>query len=199
MFGSIGITELILIAGIALMVLGPDKFPEFAKLAMRSMRDVRKYVADAQHEIAKELDPMKKSLNEVSKIDPEAYLDNLIGDNDDDDDADDDGSVNLEPELTPEELQSATQDLSEDWDGDVDMSDSKQEHVTSEQSDAGKSNDSISQDELVQYNPYGEESEGADPYGTRAGSAHESELSEEASPDVEEDRMEEDTTGRLDG
>jgi len=33
MFGSIGFTELILIAGVALMVLGPEKFPEFAKMA----------------------------------------------------------------------------------------------------------------------------------------------------------------------
>ena len=46
MFGSIGVMELVLIAGVALMVLGPDKFPEFAKMAARLVRDLRSYGTD---------------------------------------------------------------------------------------------------------------------------------------------------------
>ncbi|HIF05099.1 MAG TPA: preprotein translocase, partial [Candidatus Poseidoniales archaeon] len=59
MFGSIGVFEIVLIAGLALMILGPDKFPEFAKISMRTVRDIRKYMSDAQRDIASELNPLK--------------------------------------------------------------------------------------------------------------------------------------------
>lgn len=110
MFGSIGMLEIALIAGVALMVLGPEKFPEFAKLSMRTVRDIRKYVSDAQREIATELNPLKKELNEFKKVDVEDYVENLIGDDTTAGDDDDDGSINLEPDASviddwyPEEL-----------------------------------------------------------------------------------------------
>jgi Tat protein translocase TatB subunit len=195
MFGSIGITELIVIAGIALIVLGPDKFPEFAKLAIRSMRDIRKYVADAQQEIAKELDPMKKKLDEASKIDPEAYLENLVGDSNDDED---DDSINPEPEFSDEELQAATDNLTEDWDGGVDMSDSRQEHEGGGSVDE-EDTTSLSQEELVEYDPYAGESESADPYGVRSGSASDQESSEDIEAEAGDDPVELEETERLDG
>ena len=79
MFGSIGITEMMIFAGITLVILGPDKFPEFAKIVARTVKDVRGYVSEAQREIAKELSPVKKELEKLKKIDPEEYIDKLTG------------------------------------------------------------------------------------------------------------------------
>ena len=105
MFGSIGVIELIIIAGVALMVLGPDKFPEFAKMAARLVRDLRSYGNEIQREITKEMKPMQKELDDLTKIDPEKYIDSLIGDEEDDED--DDGSINLEPDPSAMELYGA--------------------------------------------------------------------------------------------
>jgi len=84
MFGSIGFTELILIAGVALMVLGPEKFPEFAKMAARFVKDIRSYANEIQREVAKEIKPMTKELQDLRKIDPEKYLDKLTGGDEED-------------------------------------------------------------------------------------------------------------------
>ena len=100
MFGSIGVFEIIIIAGIALMVLGPEKFPEFAKMAARLVRDIRSYGSEIQSEIAKEIKPMQKELDDLSKIDPEKYIDSLVGGDEDDED----DSINLEPDLSAMEL-----------------------------------------------------------------------------------------------
>ena len=104
MFGSIGFIELIIIAGVALMVLGPDKFPEFAKMAARLVRDLRSYGQEIQSEIAKEIKPVQKELNDLTKIDPEKYIDSLIGDEEDDED---DGTINPEPDPSAMELYGA--------------------------------------------------------------------------------------------
>lgn len=96
MFGSIGIFEIVMVAGVALLVLGPEKFPEFAKLSMRTMRDVRKYISDAQRDIANELDPLKKEIGDIRRVDVEDYVDRLVHDDDDEDD--DSTPYNPEPE-----------------------------------------------------------------------------------------------------
>lgn len=75
---GIGIGEMALIAIIALVVIGPDKFPDFAKIALRTVRDLRGYVDDIQNEISKELKPVKKEFNQLSKYDPEKYIDALM-------------------------------------------------------------------------------------------------------------------------
>ena len=103
MFGSIGIFEIIIIAGIALMVLGPEKFPEFAKMAARLVRDIRSYGSEIQREIAKEIKPMKKELEDLSKIDPEKYIDSLVGDDKDDED----DAINPEPDPSAVEIYGA--------------------------------------------------------------------------------------------
>ncbi len=100
MFGSIGIFEIIIIAGIALMVLGPEKFPEFAKMAARLVRDIRSYGSEIQREISKEIKPVQKELDDLTKINPEKYIDSLIGD---DEDKKDD-AINPEPDLSAMEL-----------------------------------------------------------------------------------------------
>lgn len=92
MFGSIGIFELIIIAGIALMVLGPERFPEFAKMAARFVRDVRSYAGDVQREISKEIRPVQDELRDLQRIDPERYLESLMEEEDEEDQ-----TINPEP------------------------------------------------------------------------------------------------------
>lgn len=74
---GIGFSEMVLIAGIALVVIGPEKFPDFAKLVIRTVRDLRGYVDDVKTEVTKELTPIKKEMDQLSKIDPEKYIDSL--------------------------------------------------------------------------------------------------------------------------
>jgi sec-independent protein translocase protein TatB len=74
---GIGPGEMILIAGIALVVIGPERFPEFAKIVMRTFRDLRGYVDDVKGELRKELQPVKKEIDDVSRYKPEDYIDAL--------------------------------------------------------------------------------------------------------------------------
>lgn len=90
MFG-IGFPEMIIIAGIALVVIGPEKFPDFAKIVMRTIRDVRGYVDEARQEINKELKPLKKEMDKLSRIDTEEYLEKLIPSDSEDEDEDEKG------------------------------------------------------------------------------------------------------------
>ncbi|MCH7910839.1 MAG: twin-arginine translocase TatA/TatE family subunit [Candidatus Hydrogenedentes bacterium] len=115
MFGSIGITELLLIAAIALMFLGPEKFPEFAKIMARTIRDIRGYVQDAQKDIAKELKPIKKELDDLSKIDPEAYLDKLAESGEDEDES----PPNVEPDTSSLSFDLDTEEEGESIDGTI--------------------------------------------------------------------------------
>ena len=76
---GLGITELIIIAGIALIVIGPEKFPEFAKIVTHTIRDVRGYVEDVQKDLSKELKPVQKEVNKLSRYSAEDYIDSLTG------------------------------------------------------------------------------------------------------------------------
>ncbi len=93
MLSSIGMFEMILIAGIALMVLGPEKFPQVAKVAIRTFRDFKKYMSEAQRDIANELNPMKDELNSIKKVDVEDYVEKLLGTDDSETDEDSNGDV----------------------------------------------------------------------------------------------------------
>lgn len=95
MFGSIGITEILIIAALALIFLGPEKFPEVAKMAARFVRDVRGYVQEAQNEITKELRPVQDELKKISKTDTEAYFNKLA------DLAEEDEDTEILPEPDP--------------------------------------------------------------------------------------------------
>lgn len=79
MFGNIGMTELLIIAGVALIFLGPDKFPGHAKIAMRFIRDIRTYWDEAKRDIMEELKPIKKELRELERYRPEEVIDRLVG------------------------------------------------------------------------------------------------------------------------
>lgn len=80
MFGTIGFTEILVIAAVALVILGPDKFPGHAKIAMRFIRDIRGYWDEAKRDLAQELKPVKKEIKELEKYKPEDYLDTMITD-----------------------------------------------------------------------------------------------------------------------
>ncbi len=83
MFG-IGFFEALVLAAIGLLVLGPEQFPKFAKMAARFVRDVRSYANEVQNEIAKDLVPLTKELNDLRRISPEKYLDKLMKEDEDD-------------------------------------------------------------------------------------------------------------------
>ena len=59
---DIGLGELIGIAVVALIVLGPEKLPRYAADAARMLRTVRKMASDARNEVTKELGPELSSL-----------------------------------------------------------------------------------------------------------------------------------------
>ena len=74
---GIGPTELLLIAGVALVVIAPEKFPDFAKIVMRTIRDVRGYVDEAKRELTEELRPVKDEMRELSRYNPEDYIESM--------------------------------------------------------------------------------------------------------------------------
>jgi len=77
MFGNLGLSEIVIIGAIALVVMGPEKFPEFVKIALRAYRDVRGYVDDIKREMAEELHPIKKEIQQLARYNPEEYIETL--------------------------------------------------------------------------------------------------------------------------
>ncbi len=75
MFESIGFSEMLLIAVIALIVLGPEKFPEYAKIFLRATRDLQGYIQGIREDLAKEVNPLKGELEKLKRQDPEKLLD----------------------------------------------------------------------------------------------------------------------------
>jgi len=71
--------EMVIIAGVALVVIGPERFPEFAKIVLRTVRDLRGYVDEAKRDISKELKPVQKEIEKLSRYNPEDYIDSLTG------------------------------------------------------------------------------------------------------------------------
>jgi Sec-independent protein translocase protein TatA len=69
--------EIILIMGVALVFLGPEKFPVFAKVIMHAYRDFTHYKDEIMREVTKELAPVRKELKELSRFNPEDYVESL--------------------------------------------------------------------------------------------------------------------------
>jgi len=83
MFGM-GPFEILIVAAIALVIIGPEKFPEFAKIFMRTVSDIRGYVNEVKSEVEKEVKPMQNEIRQLSKYRPEQYIDSLVKDADED-------------------------------------------------------------------------------------------------------------------
>jgi len=56
---SMGPSELVIILVVALVVVGPEKLPELARMVGRAMRDLKKYASDVRNEFEKDL-PMNE-------------------------------------------------------------------------------------------------------------------------------------------
>jgi len=76
-FGNLGLSEILIIAAVALVIMGPEKFPEFAKIALRAYRDFRGYIDDIKREMAEELQPVKRELQQLAQYNPEEYVESL--------------------------------------------------------------------------------------------------------------------------
>lgn len=63
---DIGLGELIGIAVVALIVLGPEKLPRYAADAAKMLRTVRKMASDARAEVTKELGPELSALGDLN-------------------------------------------------------------------------------------------------------------------------------------
>jgi hypothetical protein len=50
-----------------------------AKVFIRTVRDVRGYWDEAKTELTKEINPLKKEMNQLSKYKPEEFIDHLAG------------------------------------------------------------------------------------------------------------------------
>ena len=75
---GIHFTELIIIAAIALIVMGPEKFPDFAKLFLRTIKDLRGYMDEVKEEVTKEIRPIEREMRNLSKYSPDKYLDSMM-------------------------------------------------------------------------------------------------------------------------
>jgi len=69
MFGSIGFPELLLIFIVVLLVFGPKKLPEFAKLLGKTLREFRSTVDEAKAAIEDEIykEGMTSQLKDIGK------------------------------------------------------------------------------------------------------------------------------------
>lgn len=65
---GIGFWEMMVIAGIALVVIGPEKFPDFAKVVVRTIRDLRGYMDEVRKELSEELKPVEREMRSLTKI-----------------------------------------------------------------------------------------------------------------------------------
>jgi sec-independent protein translocase protein TatB len=74
---GIGLGEMVVIAAIALVVIGPERFPEFARIVVRTIRDVRGYVDEAKQELDKELRPITKEIRQLEQYQPKRYFDDI--------------------------------------------------------------------------------------------------------------------------
>jgi sec-independent protein translocase protein TatB len=72
MFGING-WEFLILAAVALVVLGPDKLPRYAADAGRMVRQLRKMAASAQAEVRRELGPEFEDIS-LADLNPRAFV-----------------------------------------------------------------------------------------------------------------------------
>jgi len=65
MFGSVGVPELLVILGVALIVFGPRKLPEIGRTLGKALGEFRKVTDDLKHTIEREV-----RVEELKKIGP---------------------------------------------------------------------------------------------------------------------------------
>jgi sec-independent protein translocase protein TatB len=85
---DIGTGELLALAVLALLVLGPEKLPRYAAEAARFLRQIRNLANDARSEVTRELGPELDGLN-LRELNPRALVRKHVLDGWDDPDEDD--------------------------------------------------------------------------------------------------------------
>jgi sec-independent protein translocase protein TatB len=70
---DIGLSELVVIAFVAILVFGPDKLPDLARQAGRFVRQVRDFANNARDELRNELGPEYADL-ELRDLDPRTIV-----------------------------------------------------------------------------------------------------------------------------
>jgi sec-independent protein translocase protein TatB len=87
---DIGTGELLALAVLALLVLGPEKLPQYAQEAARFLRQLRSMANEARTEVTRELGPELDGLD-LRDLNPRALVrKHLLDPLDDDDDDDED-------------------------------------------------------------------------------------------------------------
>ena len=82
---DIGFWELVAIAVVALLVIGPERLPKFARDAGHFVGKIRRMIQTAKRELEKELDmdqsgELKDSINHIDKLMKEAPDRVIMGD-----------------------------------------------------------------------------------------------------------------------
>ncbi len=67
MIGSVGFPELILILIVALLVFGPEKLPEVIKSTVKTVRAIKKEMADVRKTIEDEIGDITEEVDDVKK------------------------------------------------------------------------------------------------------------------------------------
>ncbi len=80
MFG-ISTLEFLALAVVALLVLGPDRLPEYAARAARFLRSARRMAANAQHEVRRELGPEFQDIS-LDDLNPRTFVTRNLFDGD---------------------------------------------------------------------------------------------------------------------
>lgn len=76
---DIGFGEMLAIAVIGLLVIGPDRLPHYAARAARGVRDLKRYVDKARNEIKESVNMSDLGLDEVKEITKLTDLDDTKG------------------------------------------------------------------------------------------------------------------------
>lgn len=85
MFG-IGMSELLIILGLALILIGPKKLPELARLLGKTLGDLRKATDDLKETIAEEIEPIKEEIPDKEEL-KEALEKQFLGEEEDEKEA----------------------------------------------------------------------------------------------------------------
>ena len=96
---DIGTGELLALAVLALLVLGPEKLPEYAADAARFIRQLRKMANEARTEVTRELGPKLEELDlDLRDLNPRSLVrKHLLDDLDEDDDDEDTPAPRSQP------------------------------------------------------------------------------------------------------
>lgn len=72
---DIGFGELLLLGVVGLVILGPDKLPQYAAQAARFIRQIRTQVSDARSSIVEAAAIDTETLKDLKDLDPRRILD----------------------------------------------------------------------------------------------------------------------------